>query len=133
MNKADSEILLSKLKSSVSRPPTVKSRAASVVSAPAPSGTQGVPPQLAKPAKPVKERQGTKVRLAQAFSVSLYRSDLARLDKIKDFMRGKGHRNLSDSEAIRLACRAAQITDEFLEHYDEMQKEDLRRRTSPSS
>jgi hypothetical protein len=65
--------------------------------------------------------------------VSLYRTDLARLDEIKEFMRGKGHRNLSDSEALRLACRAVQIADHFLDFYQDMQREDGRRRVTAKS
>jgi hypothetical protein len=62
--------------------------------------------------------------------VSLYRTDLARLDEIKEFMRGQGHRNLSDSEALRLACRAVRIGDDFLDLYRQMQREDGRRRVT---
>lgn len=65
---------------------------------------------------------------APKLSVSLYQSDLQRLDEIKDFMKRQGHRNLSDSEALRLACRAVIINDEFLKIYREMQGEDRRRR-----
>ncbi len=67
---------------------------------------------------------------APKISVSLYQTDLGRLDEIKEFMRGKGHRNLSDSEALRLACRAVQISDDFLDFYRHMQREDGRRRVT---
>ena len=67
---------------------------------------------------------------APKISVSLYRTDLARLDEIKEFMRRQGHRNLSDSEALRLACRAVKIGDEFLDYYRNMQQEDGRRRVA---
>jgi hypothetical protein len=67
---------------------------------------------------------------APKISVSLYRTDLARLDEIKEFMRVQGHRNLSDSEALRLACRAVKIGDEFLNYYRNMQQEDGRRRVT---
>jgi len=65
---------------------------------------------------------------APKLSVSLYHTDLKRLDEIKEFMRSRGHRNLSDSEALRLACRAVEITDRFVDVYREIQAEDGRRR-----
>jgi hypothetical protein len=61
-------------------------------------------------------------------SASLYNFDIECLDRIREFMRGKGIRNITDSEALRLACRAAKIDDGFMEIYDEMTKEDRRRR-----
>lgn len=61
-------------------------------------------------------------------SVSLYNFDIDRIDKIKDFMREHGVRNLSDSEALRLACRAAPVGDEFLGIYETMLMEDQRRK-----
>ncbi|MBA3441599.1 MAG: hypothetical protein H0T92_17200, partial [Pyrinomonadaceae bacterium] len=61
-------------------------------------------------------------------SVSLYNFDIQCLDRIRDFMRKKGVRNLSDSEALRLACRSIEINDTFLDIHQEMQKEDRRRR-----
>ena len=61
-------------------------------------------------------------------SVSLYSPDIARLDEIKDFMREHGVRNLSDSEAMRLACRAVKVGSEFLSIYETMLREDQRRK-----
>lgn len=61
-------------------------------------------------------------------SVSLYSPDIARLDEIKDFMREHGVRNLSDSEAMRLACRAVKVGSEFLGIYETMRREDQRRK-----
>ena len=68
-------------------------------------------------------------------SVSLYNFDIDQIDKIKDFMRKHGVRNLSDSEALRLACRAAPVGDEFLGIYEAMLTEDQRRKKAqkPSS
>ena len=66
---------------------------------------------------------------APKLSVSLYQADLNRLDEIKAFMQNRGFRNLSDSEALRLACRAVVIDDRFLDLYRAMQDEDGRRRT----
>lgn len=66
-------------------------------------------------------------------SASLYDYDIECLDRIRNFMRGKGVRNITDSEALRLACRAAVIDDRFLEMYEEMSKQDGRRRNSRGS
>lgn len=65
-------------------------------------------------------------------SASLYDYDIECLDRIRNFMRGKGIRNITDSEALRLACRAAVIDDRFLELYEHMSKQDGRRRSSSS-
>ncbi len=62
-------------------------------------------------------------------SVSLYNYDIECLDRIREFMRSRGVRNLTDSEALRLACRAVNINEQFDEIYQAMQKEDKRRRT----
>jgi hypothetical protein len=66
-------------------------------------------------------------------SVSLYTPDIARLDEIKDFMRKHGVRNLSDSEAMRLACRAVKVGEEFLGIYETMLSEDQRRKKAPGT
>jgi hypothetical protein len=50
------------------------------------------------------------------------------LDRIRDFMRDKGVRNITDSEALRLACRAVKIEDSLIDIYQEMTKDDGRRR-----
>ena len=39
-----------------------------------------------------------------------------------------GYRNLSDSEALRVACRAVHIDDQLVSYYEEMRKEDNRRK-----
>ena len=64
---------------------------------------------------------------APKLSVSLYQHDIERLDHIKDFMKSQGFRNLSDSEALRLACRKVQIDGALVEVYRSMQSEDGRR------
>ena len=127
MTKPDSHALLSKLKSSLPKP--TLTRPESVAPAPALQTSATVSPKPTKPpiTKPARAGEGEGLR-APKISVSLYRTDLARLDEIKEFMRGQGHRNLSDSEALRLACRAVKIGDEFLEYYRHMQQEDGRRR-----
>lgn len=61
-------------------------------------------------------------------SASLYNFDIECLDRIREFMRGKGIRNITDSEALRLACRAVKIDDALMGIYEEMTKEDRRRR-----
>jgi hypothetical protein len=61
-------------------------------------------------------------------SASLYNFDIECLDRIREFMRGKGIRNITDSEALRLACRAVKIDEGFMDIYEEMTKEDRRRR-----
>jgi hypothetical protein len=104
MAKSNSTALLSKLKTSLPKQP----------------------PALLEP-----ERTNTFTPLlsvrAPKLSVSLYHTDLNRLDEIKEFMRSHGHRNLSDSEALRLACRAVEINERFIEVFREMQAEDGRR------
>jgi hypothetical protein len=65
---------------------------------------------------------------APKLSVSLYQHDIERLDTIKDFMKSQGFRNLSDSEALRLACRKVEIDGALIEIYKSMQSEDGRRK-----
>ncbi len=65
---------------------------------------------------------------APKLSVSLYTRDIERLESIKDFMKSQGFRNLSDSEALRLACRNVQIDGGLIDVYRSMQGEDGRRR-----
>jgi phage FluMu protein gp41 len=67
---------------------------------------------------------------APKLSVSLYQRDVQILDQIKGFMQQRGFRNLSDSEALRLACRAVEINDDLIPVYQEMQGEDGRRKAS---
>lgn len=65
---------------------------------------------------------------APKLSVSLYQHDIERLDTIKDFMKSQGFRNLSDSEALRLACRKVEIDGSLIDVYKSMQTEDGRRK-----
>jgi len=65
---------------------------------------------------------------AAKLSVSLYQHDIDRLDTIKDFMKSQGFRNLSDSEALRLACRRVAIDGALIDVYKSMQSEDGRRK-----
>ena len=66
------------------------------------------------------------IRVPLCFSV--YESDMQRLDEIKEFMREKGYRNVTSSEALRLACRAVEVGDRFVAVYELMRKEDGRRK-----
>ena len=111
MAKSHSTELLSKLKASLPKHGTLP--------AAAPSRVDPDPPVIIP--SPVWAR-------APKLSVSLYQTDLKRLDEIKEFMRSRGHRNLSDSEALRLACRTVEIGEGFIEVYREMQAEDGRKR-----
>ena len=124
--------LLSKLKSSLPKPespsemqsqrknvkPALQAHISPRESGPAPHSTMG-----SLEAAGDRDRQK---RVPLCFSV--YESDVRRLDEIKDFMRAKGYRNISNSEAVRLACRAVEIGDHFLLVYQEMRLEDGRRR-----
>ncbi len=65
---------------------------------------------------------------AEKITATIYAADWRRLDDIKDFFRQMGYRNLSDSEALRIACRAVHINDELLGYYEEMRREDNRRK-----
>jgi hypothetical protein len=96
--------------------------------------TPTVRPAAPRPASP--RGTGKKADAPQAevregvikLSASLYNFDIECLDRIREFMRGKGIRNITDSEALRLACRAVKIDDGFMDIYEEMTKEDRRRR-----
>jgi hypothetical protein len=128
MTKPDSHALLSKLKSSLPKPTAHQPPTVAATPTPPAQATPHPKPPTKPPA--VKsavagEKDGLR---APKISVSLYHTDLTRLDEIKEFMRGQGHRNLSDSEALRLACRAVKIGDAFLDFYRDMQREDGRRR-----
>jgi hypothetical protein len=96
-------------------PPTVQR------AAPRPAAPKG---GRTKPDTPQAEVREGVIKL----SASLYNFDIECLDRIREFMRGKGIRNITDSEALRLACRAVKIDDAFMEIYEEMTKEDRRRR-----
>lgn len=89
-------------------------------------------PRLAAPQKAVRTKPDTQQAAAKGgvikVSASLYSFDIECLDRIRGFMRGKGVRNVTDSEALRLACRAVKIDDALMGIYEEMTKEDRRRR-----
>jgi hypothetical protein len=92
---------------------------------------QRVPPQSTSTRGARKKVDTQQVEVREGvikLSVSLYNYDIECLDRIREFMRGKGIRNITDSEALRLACRAVKIDDGFMDIYEEMTKEDRRRR-----
>jgi hypothetical protein len=128
MAKSSSSELLSKLKTSLDKP------TAAIVAPSKPS-----PPAVAETAKkleappPLSRTLQQQGRVAPKLSITLYPSDFVRLDEIKEFMKGKGYRNLSDSEAIRLACRAVRISESFVEIYQEMKNDDGRRNAKVES
>jgi hypothetical protein len=96
--------------------------------------TQTARPANPRPAPPKGNRKNPETRQSDGregvikLSASLYNFDIECLDRIREFMRGKGIRNITDSEALRLACRAVKIDDGFMGIYEEMTKEDRRRR-----
>jgi hypothetical protein len=79
-------------------------------------------------AAPSNGKLSAKSNRAPKLSVSLYQHDIERLDTIKDYMKSQGFRNLSDSEALRLACRKVEIDGALIDVYRAMQGEDGRRK-----
>jgi ribosome assembly protein YihI (activator of Der GTPase) len=84
--------------------------------------------KIVKLQEPAKLNNSLNQNGAVKLSVSLYNFDITCLDKIKDYMRKQGIRKLSDSEALRLACRAVETNNNFLGIYESMQTEDRRRK-----
>jgi hypothetical protein len=130
MSRADA--LLTKLKNSLPKPtPVAKNQTAlvdkdrslsapvhtAVVASITPSETERVVAGDPRP-KPA--------RIPLCFSV--YESDMSRLDEIKEFMRSKGYRSVTTSEALRLACRAVEVNDRFITVFEQMRREDGRRK-----
>lgn len=82
--------------------------------------------------EPPAEARAVEVRKARKVSVSLYPADLARLVQIRRTMLDLGFRNLTDSEALRLAVRLFRNTPKAMAAcYRAMQGEDLRGRREP--
>jgi len=117
-----SSALLSKLKSSL--PKTSVAAPVSIPTEPKPKSAAAERPVRGGKPKLARGGEGHAAKI----SVSLYSRDLGRLDEIKEFMRGQGFRNLSDSEALRLACRAASLGQPLLDLYRDMREEDCRRK-----
>ena len=81
---------------------------------------------------PIRKKQ-TKGEAASKISVSVYPIDIERLDELKEYMKKQGIRNISDSEALRIACRAVTLGSSCVDVYHEMQKEDGRRKEKAAS
>jgi hypothetical protein len=75
-----------------------------------------------------RNRSAPGITPSQKCSITLYQTDLDILDDIRDYLRRKGVRNLSDSEALRLACRTVSLDDRLVKTYETMRVEDGRRR-----
>ena len=65
---------------------------------------------------------------SQKRSITIYQTDLDILDEIRNYLRQRGVRNLSDSECLRLACRTVSFDDCLVRTYEAMRLEDGRRR-----
>jgi hypothetical protein len=61
-------------------------------------------------------------------SISVYPKDIEVLDSLKGYLAEQGIRNLSDSETMRIAWRTLILTPRCVEVYQEMKKEDGRRK-----
>jgi len=98
----------------------------------APADQRAAAPPPASPPKAARTKPDIQQAAAKEgvikVSASLYNFDIECLDRIREFMRAKGVRNVTDSEALRLACRAVKIDDALMGIYEEMTKEDRRRR-----
>jgi hypothetical protein len=57
-----------------------------------------------------------------------YQTDLKILDEIRNYLRRYGVRRLSDSEALRLACRTIVFNEKLLTTYENMRVDDGRRK-----
>jgi len=64
-------------------------------------------------------------RKCQKLSISLFQTDMAKLDGIRSFMESNGKR-ISTSQAIKLALRTAPLSTELLEALAAIQAEDGR-------
>jgi len=130
MSRADA--LLTKLKSSLPKPPPLpmnKSQSATRARSSqeySSSSASATPTNSETGQVAVSNQRPKSVRVPLCFSV--YESDMQRLDEIKEFMRGKGYRNVTSSEALRLACRAVEVGDQFVAVYEQMRREDGRRK-----
>lgn len=75
-----------------------------------------------------RSERAAELTASQKCSVTLYQKDLDILDDIRNYLRQKGIRNLSDSEGLRLACRTVSLDDRLVKTYEAMRMEDGRRR-----
>ena len=68
------------------------------------------------------------VTASQKCSFTLYQTDLDVLDEIRNYLRLHRVRNLSDSQALRLACRTIAFNEKLLTAYETMRFDDGRRK-----
>ena len=124
--------LAQRLEKQSERTPTAAPAAAHRPQGGAQTAQHAAAPRPATPQKAVRTKPDAQPAAAKEgvikVSASLYSFDIECLDRIREFMRGKGIRNVTDSEALRLACRAVKIDDALMGIYEEMTKEDRRRR-----
>jgi hypothetical protein len=116
--------LLEQLKGSLAKPTSVSNASSMLELTQAGQGREvSLPDSLTvPPSNPAGPTNALKV------SVSLYPSDLARMDEVKRYMTSLGYRNLSDSEALRLACRSISLNSTLGDVYVQMMQEDRRRK-----
>jgi hypothetical protein len=69
------------------------------------------------------------ITASQKCSITLYQTDLKILDEIRNYLRRYGVRKLSDSEALRLACRTIVFNEKLLTTYETMRVDDGRRKS----
>jgi len=100
---------------------------------PGPPIAAHLPEAAPEPVTPIRKKQGKAEAMASKISVSVYPTDIERLDELKDYMKRQGIRNISDSEALRIACRAVTLSSTCVEVYHGMQKEDGRRKEKAAS
>jgi len=74
----------------------------------------------AAPKAPAGDRKCTKI------SVSLFQTDMDRIDAIRDYMHGHGRR-ISTSQAVKLALRTAPLSDDLQRALDAASDEDGRK------
>ena len=92
-----------------------------------------LPEATPEPVTPIRKQQAKAEAMASKISVSVYPKDMERLDDLKDYMKKQGIRNISDSEALRIACRTLTLGSKCVDVYHEMQKEDGRRKEKVAS
>ena len=83
-------------------------------------------------AGPERSAAARPLQRAEKLTVTVYKKDLERLDEIKRHMAALGFRSMTDSEAVRLACRSMRFGEELAALYREMSSEDGRRRNTVS-
>lgn len=80
-----------------------------------------------KPATNHKTPRASKTTGCSKLSISLFASDLQRLEAILSFMAARGHR-LSTSQAVKLALRTAPLSEALTAALERLRSEDGRRK-----